>query len=71
MLLSQEAPRFPKRHCNVAGCIDADRVCYNANSMSPRFVVAALLLGCFAYQIVLGQEQSSLQADVRNETKSR
>ena len=39
--------------------------------MSPRFVVAALLLGCFAYQIVLGQEQSPLQADVRNETKSR
>jgi len=33
--------------------------------MRPRFVVGALLLGCFALQIVPGQEQSPLQADLR------
>ena len=33
--------------------------------MRPCFVVAALLLGCFASQVVPAQEQSPLQADVR------
>ncbi len=33
--------------------------------MRPCFVVAALLLGCFASQVVPAQEQPPLQADVR------
>jgi hypothetical protein len=33
--------------------------------MRPCFVVAALLLGCFAPQVVPAQEQAPLQADVR------
>ena len=37
--------------------------------MGPRFVIAALLLGCFASQIASAQEQPPLQADVRVRVK--
>src|SRR5512133_2620082 len=33
--------------------------------MRPCFVVAAVLLNCFAYQVVVAQEQPPLQADIR------
>ena len=38
---------------------------YDAILMRRRVVVAALLLSCFVSQIVLAQEQSPLQADLR------
>lgn len=53
------------RTLEQADRIDVDCVCYDANWMRPFFIVAALLLGCFASHVVPAQEQPPLQADVR------